>query len=445
MPAPVTNLGNLLSQYQNLETKSDTEKLKEVEGQIAQALARQDLKTLPTQLPPEQLAVVQSLAGRDSFQKSFYSWGGDIGLLLAASQPVSATRAQEKRTDAVASQLATQADAAASARTKDSPAAANAVQTAADNMLADGPGVVDELEAFIGTIRGNSKMKRELAGELEKMKAALMGLGIEAEGFQTPRLQQALAFLSGEKSTLSSAQKAALTKASEEWKASGKTDKLFAQAKEAVAVPTSEAFKRLPPEEQEKIKKTLLGQQKALDTLHKAGSTKNLSDADKAAIASAISAKDEEQPFGVGGLTLERIAKMPKELQPLANDLYHSQEKYVAKADFAYNEIMGLLNSSLPIEMIVMLVMAKLSERSEEKLRLKMKEAAFAEQVEKLEKQAEQQGKKLDLGGLQVKSNMLMMQEIQVAMQQWTQFIQALSGVLRMIQDMTMTPIRNIR
>ena len=47
--------------------------------------------------------------------------------------------------------------------------------------------------------------------------------------------------------------------------------------------------------------------------------------------------------------------------------------------------------------------------------------------------------------GLKQKSSTIVMQELQAEMQMYMQVMQALAGVLRQVQDLVMTPVRNIR
>ncbi len=151
----------------------------------------------------------------------------------------------------------------------------------------------------------------------------------------------------------------------------------------------------------------------------------------------------------------------------IINNYREGREKYRANATRTFNEIMGLLHSGMPIEMIIMLVMLLLTERQEEKFNLKIQEMTAFEQLNrmnepvqrridalatsndpaKLVKIAELENglAKPEKYGLEAKSTTIVMQELQVEMQMYMQMMQALSAVLRQIQDLILTPVRNIR
>jgi hypothetical protein len=179
------------------------------------------------------------------------------------------------------------------------------------------------------------------------------------------------------------------------------------------------------------------------------------------------------------------------------------QDEYYAKGKRTFHQIMGLLNSGLPIEAIIAAVMLLLTEREEDKFKLKVKEVGFFEQMESLNEPTRRQiaaipdkeklredlterlksikgsgpedtklretleGKLSEVAalpeknaeitrlegqlispaklGLQSKSTTMQMQDLQVAQQMYMQVMQALSAVIRQLQDLVMTPIRNIR
>jgi hypothetical protein len=118
-----------------------------------------------------------------------------------------------------------------------------------------------------------------------------------------------------------------------------------------------------------------------------------------------------------------------------ANDVYYRQN---------YEELMALINAPLPIEMIVMAVMAKLGERAERKLRDKMKDLALVEYLEKKVPIDGLDGSKLQLHDFGLSGSQAMMQQLQIEQTQWANFMNALSGVMKSIEDMIATPIRNM-
>ena len=138
------------------------------------------------------------------------------------------------------------------------------------------------------------------------------------------------------------------------------------------------------------------------------------------------------------------------------------EQLHYAKGEQSYNEILRIVNSGMPIEMVIMLVMLLLTEREEDKLNLKVKEYALADQIERSNAQTNDKLKQSNLSatdraalegslvnpdaiGLHPKSTTMLMQELQVQQQTYMQVMQALSAVIRQVQDLVMTPIRNIR
>ncbi|MBI5507491.1 MAG: hypothetical protein HY903_01940 [Deltaproteobacteria bacterium] len=154
----------------------------------------------------------------------------------------------------------------------------------------------------------------------------------------------------------------------------------------------------------------------------------------------------------------------------LMKELSAEKSNYQAKCKSTYQEIMGLLRSGMPIEMIIMLVMLLLTEREEDKLKLKFKEVAAFEQLDKHNEPLRDKLKQLGEAtpgepkavtdarnaakdgmihpeslGMTGKSTTMLMQDLQVAQQMYMQVMQALSAIIRQVQDLVMTPIRNIR
>lgn len=102
------------------------------------------------------------------------------------------------------------------------------------------------------------------------------------------------------------------------------------------------------------------------------------------------------------------------------------------------NTLASILGSNLPIEMVILLVMMALTEREEQKFKLKIEEVNLVEQLQR-------EGKDPVKFGFPAKSVNMLMQELQAAMTMYSQVMQALSAVLRQIQDLIQRPIQNIR
>jgi hypothetical protein len=183
------------------------------------------------------------------------------------------------------------------------------------------------------------------------------------------------------------------------------------------------------------------------------------------------------------GKVLAAIDKEPPALRAGLRDVIVGQRKLDQRIDSATDTMLAMLNSSMPIEMIVVMFMALFNDVQEEKTRHKMREITFAQSYEKFRevtgarlrdlrakdaankstdgearsdgltfKEAEELKVLSDYEtfdparyGFEVKRSDMLMQELQFLMQQMTQLTQALAAVLRMLQDMALTVIRNIR
>jgi hypothetical protein len=143
--------------------------------------------------------------------------------------------------------------------------------------------------------------------------------------------------------------------------------------------------------------------------------------------------------------------------------------------DFKDDAMIGMIqNEGIPIEDLIFMFMAHMSEKYEYKLREKMEEAAMQEKRErKREMRSQIVGA---LGGIaslvpgvgtlvsgamqagvtklnqveaalngEVKSTTMLMNEIQMLMHKWKQMNEMLSNLMKAMHDMAMTPIRNIR
>lgn len=181
---------------------------------------------------------------------------------------------------------------------------------------------------------------------------------------------------------------------------------------------------------------------------------------------------------GVGRIAPSSIDAKMKRLKvdnPRAAEIIQQvqlqQQRYNMVADAAFQEMVGVLNSGMPIEMVLIIFMAKMCEQSEEKNKLRLKEAAALEGIERENAHIEQlaQNKvrmehsddpaeraaakalvvpeRIDPGeyGLPQMSSQMFMQHVQADMARYQQMMSALSAVLKLLEDLVMTPIRNIR
>ncbi len=185
--------------------------------------------------------------------------------------------------------------------------------------------------------------------------------------------------------------------------------------------------------------------------------------------------------LATGATAAKLDGNLPESVKNAIKGLEDSRRDYQDFAERNYSEIVALINSNLPIEMIVCLVLLKLAERQREKVKLKMKELAASEAMEAAKDSksiyvgveekvmAENPGLSGDALEKKVKStkdqikadhdNRLQqsreefkipqmqtaIQSLQFQQNQLKQFMDALSNVLRVIQDMAATPIRHIR
>ncbi|MBI3179773.1 MAG: hypothetical protein HYZ27_08935 [Deltaproteobacteria bacterium] len=189
------------------------------------------------------------------------------------------------------------------------------------------------------------------------------------------------------------------------------------------------------------------------------------------AVAQQIAASGNGAPAQLDDATVEKNLSDLKLANRDAWQVIHGyregREKYRANAKQTFSEIMSLLSSGMPIEMVIMLVMLLLTERQEEKFNLKVQEMTAFEQLNRMNEPVQRRIDALTASsdpdkiakiaeleqglanpekyGLQSKSTTIVMQELQVEMQMFMQMMQALSAVLRQIQDLILTPVRNIR
>jgi hypothetical protein len=75
----------------------------------------------------------------------------------------------------------------------------------------------------------------------------------------------------------------------------------------------------------------------------------------------------------------------------MISDHLVGQQRSKANAERCYHEIMGLINSGMPIEAVIVFVMILLAERQEEKFNDKVKELTAYEQIDKMNAAAKEQ------------------------------------------------------
>lgn len=199
------------------------------------------------------------------------------------------------------------------------------------------------------------------------------------------------------------------------------------------------------------------------------------------AAAAAAAAAPQNDPDAAGATKAGIDEKLPDNIKTALGNLEDAKNEYADFAKRNYSEIQDLINSNLPIEMIVCLVLLKLAERQREKVKLKMQELGAAEAMETAKDSkdmflgieekvkaenpglaGEELGKKVSAakdkiqaehsGRLNQARDQHKIPQMQTAIQSLQfeqnmakQFMEALSNVLRVIQDMAGVPLRHIR
>ncbi len=293
---------------------------------------------------------------------------------------------------------------------------------------------VSAIAAFIERL-APGPFKRKLVKELDGLKANIMNMQIEAEGFQTPFMKQVLAELQGQKSNLSAPQKEWLKKSFGD---PSKQDELFKTVTRCLDVEKLASFRTLSLEQQHMLRTLVAGQKEAIGLIAKLADKDGLTAKEKEFIARTCADFDPdkkdpplEMPKPAGA---EQTAAEKSLAEAVANFNLEREASY-RRAESSYNEIMGLLNSGMPIEALLMAVLGRTTERASDKLRLKMREQALAERFEAAQAPMP----------TYLKSSAALNQDIQVLMQNWSQMTQALSAIMKMVQDMAHTPIQNMR
>ena len=144
--------------------------------------------------------------------------------------------------------------------------------------------------------------------------------------------------------------------------------------------------------------------------------------------------------------------------------------------DFKDASFISMINNpGIPIEDLIFMFMAYMADKYEKKLREKMEETALAEKKERRRQRIMDEAKML--GGIasavplgigrvigagiemvaaegirihdaldgNMKSSTLLMQEVQMLMHKWQRLNELLSNLLKVLHDMAMVPIRNVR
>ncbi|MCK5689612.1 hypothetical protein KAI87_10105, partial [Myxococcota bacterium] len=331
-------------------------------------------------------------------------------------------------------------------------------------------GAVDD---FIEQLPNNSRLSRGLKREISTISSMRMGVEIEREGFADTskgKLDDVLIYLRdpSARTNLNSKQKAMLDQAWSQWQSNPDNAKrLTSEVLASLEIPKTSTYNTLSEDAHKELAEHLDATKAAIADISQIDTTPGADEAKKAAIG--------EQMAGVLGVpgdigkwkTDPKVQKllesMPDDGRKTITDLYEARDTHAMRSDNNYNQLMGLLNSGLPMEAIIMAVMLLLTENEEDKYKLKMRELGGSELVNKLNKDLESnlratsaspaeamkafQEQKIEPAdlGLSAKSTTILMQEMQASMQIFSQMLQMLSGVMRQLQEMTMTPIRNIR
>jgi len=406
-------------------------------------------------LPADDRQALAALAGLDAFESRARTSGVDVRAFLAAADaavPVDALQGKVARESA-------RIETGRRDRGQRAPAT-NAAQQIADRLVRPG-GVdgVNPLDALVKRLHAGT-LRNRLQGELTKVKSAMMSVQIEAEGFQMPRMQQALAELAGAPNSLNEREKTALHKA---FARPTKPGTALASTLAHLDITKLGAFATLPLPLQHELRTEIVGTQDALRMLSALGKADALTSEQEQFVKTTLALYDPSAPKtppacapghddapdhrarrGHDGAighhggpdhdnALAALAMAAGE-RTLA-DFNLEQWRDNARGEQAFNEMTAILHSGLPIEAVLMLVMARFAGRSEDKLKRKLEEAAMAEQLERSGAAAT----------LRFRPSSLVMQDVQVAMQNWTQIMQTLAGVMSSLQEMAMTPIQNLR
>jgi hypothetical protein len=193
----------------------------------------------------------------------------------------------------------------------------------------------------------------------------------------------------------------------------------------------------------------------------------------------------------------ENAKYFPPEMQSAYRDRVASMERFHQQAMSSCDAMTAMLDSGMPLEALMVLFMAMYHDMKDQAVREKMREVNLAQRWERFQQQnasrlnmlrekdrtykafesevakdpaalskyaPENRPKPLDEDeklllpecekwekfnpsqyGMEMKNPDLLMQELQMLMQQLTQITQAVAAVIRMLQDLALTIIRNIR
>ena len=420
-PNNIDILRGNLEDYQQLLGGDQDAKLKEVAQQIAHTLPNLTNAQISA-LAPQDLKAIEALAGKSFFEITQTNANANVLMDFL-------TRVDQPAPDG-ASSLLDAKEAAIDGRRdhKEKQALAQSAANPAEFLLAlssDPKSLETSMEGFIKRIP-DANIRHGMQQEFKQLKDNLMNARFEAEGFEAPMMKQAMAFLVGAPNKLKPRQKAALEQALKDTPRHSAQRELLQNAATAFNPESLQTISALPAAEQELLRTHLTATRDAI---------KNISN-NPAGLGVAL-----EDPLDDGDQDTmhdKSIEKLPESLRNPVREYRSAKQDYDRLANRIDDEVMGLLHSGIPIESLILMVMLRLGEKAEGKLKYKMEELQLSQQLEK---------NQLNPGdfGLKVKSESVLMQELQAAMQQHSQLMQALSAVMRQVQDLVMTPIRNMR
>ncbi|MDP7039739.1 MAG: hypothetical protein QGI45_11315 [Myxococcota bacterium] len=419
-PNNIDILRGNLEDYQQLLGGGQEAKLKEVAQQIAHTLPNLTNAQIAT-LAPQDLKAIEALAGKSFFEITQTNANANVLMDFL-------TRVDQPTPDGASSLLdAKEAAIDGQREHKEKQALAQSAASPAEFLLtlsSDPKSLETSMGDFIKRIP-DANIRHGMQQEFKQLKDNLMNARFEAEGFEAPMMKQAMAFLVGAPNKLKPRQKAALEQALKDTPSDSAQRELLQNAAAAFNPESLQTISALPPAQQELLRTHFTATRDAV---------KNVSN-NPAGLGVAL-----EDPLDDGDqdtMDDKSIDKLPESLRNPVKEYRNAKHDYDRLARRIDDEVMGLLHSGIPIESLILMVMLRLGEKAEGKLKYKIEELQLSQQLEK---------NQLNPGdfGLKVKSESVLMQELQAAMQQHSQLIQSLSEVMRQLQYLVMTPIRNM-
>ncbi len=420
-PSNIDTLRGNLAEYKQLLGSGQQDELQKAAQQIAHTLPNLTHDQIAS-LAPEELKSIEALAGKSFFEINQKNSNADVLMDFLA-------RVDQPAPDG-SSPLLDAKEAAIEGRRehKEKQVLAQSSANPAEFLLtlaSDPKSLESSMEDFIKRIP-DATMRSNMQQEFKQLQGNLMNARFEAEGFEAPLMKQATAFLLGAPNTLKARQKTALTQALKDTPNDAAQKELLHNAAGAFNPETLQAISALPKDAQEALRTHLTA---SADAVRSASSNP---------AGLGVSLQDPLDDGDQDTMDEKSIEKLPESLRNPVKEYRNAKNDYERLAVRIDDEVMGLLHSGIPIESLILLVMLRLGEKAEGKLKYKMEELQLSQQLEKNQLNA------ADFG-LKVKSESVLMQELQAAMQQHSQLMQALSAVMRQVQDLVMTPIRNMR